>query len=161
MRAGAAEDRGAAEEDRGDGVEQEPVAGRRPEIVAVERGHQAGEDRHHPDQHEGAGLHRDHVDAHQPGAGRVVADEEDMGAEAGAVEQHPEHDGEEDHPERLDRECRRPARVSSECIAGNWSGGQRHAGAVHQHQLEPAEQERGADGDDQRGDVELGDQERR
>ena len=33
-------------------------------------------------------------------------------------------------------------------------GGQRHPGAVHQHELEPAKQELRADSDDERGDVE-------
>ena len=36
---------------------------------------------------------------------------------------------------------------------------QRHAGAVHQHQFEAAEQELRADGDDQRGNVEARHQE--
>src|SRR6185437_13823313 len=93
-----AEHRRAAEEDGGDGVEQEAVAGGRPEIIAVNRGHEPGEDGGHPDQDESARLHGHRVDAHQPRAGRIVADQEHMRAEAGPVEQDPEDDEQDDHP---------------------------------------------------------------
>src|SRR5271167_467368 len=104
-RASAAEHRRAAEEDRGDGVEQKAVAGGRPEIIAVDRGHEPREDGRHADEHESARLHRHGVDAHQPGAGRIIADQEHMGAEAGPVEQDPEDDENGDHPQGLNREA--------------------------------------------------------
>ena len=157
-RAGAAEHRRAAEEDRRDGVEEKAVARRRPEIIAVDRGHEPGEDRGDADEHEGARLHRHGVDAHQPGAGRIVADQEHMGAEAGAVEQDPEDDENGDHPQGLNREAEHRG-AQKRVHLRKFVGGQRHAGAVHQHELEAAIEERGADGDDERGNIELGDQE--
>ena len=113
-----------------------------------------GEHRQDADQHEGARLHLDRIDAHQPGAGRIVADQEHMGAKARAVEQDPQHDGGEHDPQRLDR--------NAEDLGGEDGrehrilvGGQRHAGAVHQNQLDAAVQELRADGDDERGNVEA------
>ena len=97
-RAGAAEHRSAAEEHRGDGVEQRTVAGARPEIIAVDRAQQPAEHGGDADQHERLDLDPPGVDAHQPRARLVVADQEHMRAEPGAVEQHPFDDQDADHP---------------------------------------------------------------
>ena len=81
-----------------------------------------------------------------------------MRAEARAVEQNPLHDEDRDHPQGLHRNAE-TGLAQQRVHLGILVGGQRHPGAVHQHELEPAEEELGADGDDQRGDVERGHQE--
>src|SRR5271167_1827750 len=62
---GAAKYRRAAEEDRRDGIEERPFACGRPEIIAVDRAHEAAEDGSDADQHEGLDLHPRDIDAHE------------------------------------------------------------------------------------------------
>ena len=81
-----------------------------------------------------------------------------MRAEPRAVEQEPFHDEDRDHPHRLDRHAEigfAQERVHLRVLVG----GQRDAGAVHQHEFEPSEEELGADGDDKRRNVERGHEE--
>ena len=97
-------------------------------------------------QHKGAGFDADRINPHQAGRGGVVAHQEHMRAKSGAVEQKPRHAQQRQHPERLHRHAE-IAFAQQGVQAGIHLGRQGHACAVHDHQFQPAKQERGANGD--------------
>src|SRR5579884_648204 len=99
-----AEDGCAAQEHRGQRVQQVAVAERGPEVQHLQAHHHPGERRRQPHRRERDELHPVRVDPHQPGALRVVAHQVHVGAEPVPIQHEPDERGDRDSPEHLHRD---------------------------------------------------------
>ncbi len=120
----AAKDGRAAEEDRGEGVQELAFGHGGPEVRDVEALDQARQGREAADDDEGQGLDPVDGDAHEPRAVLVVADRIDVRAEAVPVQEEPDDDRDDDREDELHRDLVEDA--ADEQVV--------HAGALRRHQ---------------------------